>query len=460
MLTRYSFRQYILSSDWYKPQLKVLIACSGGIDSTVLLHLLSDIPNLGISIVHFNHQLRGAESDKDAEFVQELGSNHGVQVHMISEDIQAYAESNGLSLEEAGSLRRRTTFQTLMEDLDYDFIASGQHMDDQIETILMNIYLGTGLQGLTGISECAQNYIRPLLNHTRREILLYSEKHKLGYRTDGSNMDISFLRNNFRANVIPTLGNNIDERLRSTIEGIFRENQSLNQLVETSVEDIDIKGFRVDYAPKIALGLRGLPDYFSPIQKAIFDRAFQSISLMPQGISSKHFDALKSLFSDNSIGKEMQLPGSVTAFRDRGGITLFKRSDYQWSTGLLPDSGSVKYPFFQVEYTTSFLEDNVQDPAYFWDLDGLDSYIIRVAKSGDKMIVDTFGRALPVYQIMQSARVAPHLKEFYPIVEHQGKVIWVPGIRTAPSHMISEEIIRENRSKHCMKVEFQKGTFE
>ena len=460
MLTSTLFRQYCLSSDWYKPQLKVLVACSGGMDSTVLLHLLRDVPHIQIGIVHFDHQLRGAESDQDRGFVKQLGSDLGFQVYTISEDIQDYAKLNGLSLEEAGSVRRRSTFLALRDQLGYDYVASGQHLDDQIETILMNLYQGTGIQGLAGISERANSFIRPLLNYTSDEIQVFSDEHKLDYCTDRSNADISFLRNNIRANLIPGLSNDIDDRLRTAIEGIFREGQVINRLVETSVEDVDIKGFRADYAPKIALGLGELPDYFSPIQKAIFDRAFQSISLMPQGISSKHFHALKSLFSDNSIGKEVQLPASVTAVRDRGGITLFKPSDYQWSSTVLSGTSQVRFPFFQVDYTTSILEDHIQDPAYLWYMDALDSYKIRIAETGDRMIVDVSGRTISINQILQSAHVAPHLKTFYPIVERQGEIIWVPGIRTAPSAMVSEEIIKESRSKHCMKVEFQKGTFE
>ena len=460
MLTGTSFRISCRSSDWYQSKLKILVACSGGIDSTVLLHLLSHVPQIEIGIVHFDHQLRGVESDHDRGFVERLGSKYGFQVHMISEDISAYANLKNLSLEEAGSIRRRSTFLELADNLGYDYVASGQHMDDQIETILMNLYHGTGIQGLTGIGSIADRLIRPLLPYTRQEIEAYSKKHAVEYCQDQSNSDISFLRNNIRANLLPSLGADIAQSLRLVIQGIILESRAINQLVETSVEDIDIKGFRVDYAPKIGLGLRSLPDYFSPIQKAIFDRAFQSISLMPQGISSKHFDALKSMFNDDSIGKEIQLPASVTAFRDRGGITLFKRSDYLWSRGPLPKSGSVVYPFFQLEITTSILEDNIQDPAFLWDLGEIESYNIRAAKSGDKMRVDISGRTMPVYQIMQTARVAPHLKEFYPIIEHQGEVVWVPGIRTAPSHMISGKIIKENGLKHCMKVKFQKGTFE
>jgi tRNA(Ile)-lysidine synthetase-like protein len=460
MLTSNLFHQHCLSSEWYKHQLKILVACSGGVDSTVLLHLFNEIPEFSISIVHFDHQLRGVESTRDREFVQKLGANLGYEVHVISEDIRAYAQSNGLSLEEAGSLRRRLSFAQIKDELGYDLVATGQHFDDQIETILMNLYMGAGFQGLAGISERNDCFIRPLLFNTRREILAFSEAHDLEVCSDSSNSDISFLRNNLRANLIPVLSNENDERLRASIEGIFLEGQLLNRLVETSSEDIDINGFSTDYVSKIALGLGVLPDYFSPIQKAIFDRAFQSISLMPQGISSRHFDAMKSLFSDNSIGKEVQLPASVTAVRDRSDIVFFKRSDYYWSSTMLTDSNQTAFPFFRLKVTTSHIADHIRDPGYLWYTHALESYTIRPAEPGDKMIVHESGRSRSIYQILQSARVAPHLKAYYPVVELHDEIIWVPGIRTAPSAMISEKIIKANRSKHCVKIQFQEGTFE
>ena len=460
MLNNTTFRQNYQAADWYKSNLKVLVACSGGVDSTVLLHLLTEIHDLEISIVHFDHQLRGSESDSDREFIKRVGADLGYPVHVVTEDIEAYAKLNDMSLEEAGSVRRRSAFMNLLDQLSYDYVATGQHVDDQIETILMNIYQGSGIQGLSGISEWNGSFIRPLLGYTREEINDYSKTHQLEYRTDQSNADISFLRNNIRANVIPALNADIGHRLRTSLEGILREGQAINALIETSIEDIDIKGFRSDYVPKIALGLSELPDYFSPIQKAIFDRAFQLISLMPQGISSNHFNALKSLFRDDAIGKEIQLPTSVTAYRDRECITLFKRSDFQWSITPLSASVENKFPFFQFEFTTSLLDDHILDPAYLWVEQNPESYNTRVAEPGDKMVVNATGRSISVFKILQSSRVAPHLKEYYPIVERDGEIIWIPGIRTAHSALISEEVIKENRTKHCIKFQFQKGTFE
>ncbi len=460
MLNNTSFHEYCSSASWYRSGLKVLVACSGGADSTVLLHLLRKLPDIQISIVHFDHQLRGTDSDGDRIFVEELAQLLGHPVYVISENIGDLSSETGLSVEEVGSLRRRSTFISLKDELEYDFVATGQHLDDQIETVLIKLYQGSGIQGLSGISENKKGFIRPLLSFSQEEILAYATDLHLKYRTDASNSDISFLRNNIRANIIPELTENNDLDLRASIKSIIQAGQSLNGLIETSIEDVDIKEFSTYYAPKIALGMRNLPDYFSPIQKAIFDRAFQLISLMPQGISSNHFKALKSLFRDEAIGKEIQLPISVTACRDREGITLYKKINYTWSQGEISNTDRSKFPFFSFECISATLENHIQNPSYFWNLHDPEAYVVRHVESGDRIVVDASGRSISVNQVLQSARVAPFLKENFPVLEYQGEILWIPGIRTAYLAMVSETVVNENVKKHCIKVQFQKGTFE
>ncbi|MCF7825368.1 MAG: tRNA lysidine(34) synthetase TilS [Candidatus Marinimicrobia bacterium] len=460
MLNDTNFRQYCQSSTWYRPGLKVLVACSGGVDSTVLLHLLKSLPQIQISMVHFDHRLRGIDSDADRAFVEDMALRLGYPVHVISEDIGDYASQNGLSIEEAGSIRRRSQFLALKDQLGLHFVATGQNEDDQIETIFMNLYQGSGISGLMGISEYTNSFIRPILKYSRLEIMEYAENHKLQFRIDKSNSDTSFLRNNIRANFIPGLTQNNDHELKACIQSINQAAQALSDMIKTSIEDIDIKEFNTYSASKIALGMGEVPGYFSPIQKAIFDRAFQLISSRPQGISSSHFKALKSLLGDEAIGKEIHLPAAVTACRHRAGISLYKKSDYCWSRTQLSVSDVGKFPFFSIEYSSSNLEDHIQDPSYFWNVYPLEAYRLRVVEPGDSLVIDATGRSIAINQVLQSARVATYLKEYYPVLEHEGEIQWVPGIRTAFPALVSEKIPQEKELRHCMRVQFQEGTFE
>ncbi len=234
----------------------------------------------------------------------------------------------------------------------------------------------------------------------------------------------------------------------------------LNEKLKGSIDVVDNNDIRATKEQKISLGMGKLPDYFSPIQKMIFDRAFQTISLMPQGLSSNHFKALKSLYPQSAIGRYIQLPASVTVFRDRHQITFILGSAFEWESVPLSQLKKMTFPFFQFELSTLPIADHIENPNYFWYEHQLDQYQLRMAVQGDKMETDGNGRRTAISQILQEAHVAPHLKNYYPVLIYQKEIVWVPGIRTAPAGMISHSSIKENKVKHCIRVQFQEGTFE
>ena len=459
MLTQKIFQEHLGTLEWFKPNLKILVACSGGADSICLLHLLNNTPDIELSVIHFDHQLRGNASALDRDFVLNVSEELGIESHVLTENINRFAQVEGLSIEEAGSMRRRSAFERLRKKLKFDYVATGQHFNDQIETILLNLYLGSGIQGLSGIGYISKNIVRPLLPFTQEDILQYTSRNHLIYRTDETNTELAFLRNNMRAEVIPLLGAHNYHQLHKVVQRINEAAYSLNSFVTQSAESVDIEEFNDDYPSKLGLGLTQLPDYFSPIQKAIFDRAFQSISLKQQGISSEHFTGLRSLFPDIAVGSEYHLPGSIRAVRDRSKIMMFDQNDIEWSETHGDVICEARFPFFQLESKLESVKDRVKDPAYYWFAGDVRSCVIRPFQSGDKIITDD-GRTITVSQVLQAAKVAPHLKPFFPVMVNKDEIVWVPGIRTAKSAMVQEEIIEEEGLKHCIKVQFQKGTFE
>ena len=460
MLSRSTFQTHLLSTRWYTPGQRILCACSGGIDSTVMLRLLLELPETQVDIIHFNHQLRGVDSQADLEFVLQLGQQYQCPVHVVSENIREYAGQHKLSLEEAGSRRRRAAFQKTMADVGCEYIAIGQHVDDQLETILLNLYLGSGIKGLAGIAESQDYYVRPLMGFTRVEIEKYARQAGLNYRIDRSNSDIAILRNNIRAKLVPFLNKLHGPDWGTHLKAISQLGNQLQEKIESSavvVDNIDIRGHEVQ---NISLGLGKLADYFSPIQKVVFDRAFQAISCMPQGLSTKHFKALRSLLPKSAVAREIQLPDAVTATRNRNGITFIRRQDHEWDPILMTDLNQTLFPFFKLEYCALTIHERVKEPDTFWYNGNLDAYRLRQNVEGDKLEIQPSGKRISVRQILQEAHVAPYLKCVYPVLEHRGEIVWVPGIRTAVSAMVDMATCKENEVKHCFRVVFQEGTFE
>jgi len=455
-----TFSTDVLSASWYRPGCKILCACSGGVDSTVMFHLLQQIPDLEIRIIHFNHELRGEASISDKEFVQEMGDRYNIEVYQAAENIQTYASKHGLSVEEAGSHRRRTVFTEKLKEIKFDMIATGQHLDDQVETILMNLYQGTGVKGLTGIGKYQNQIIRPLLKYSRSEIMTYAEKHSLNYCRDMSNNDIAYLRNNIRAKLIPFLNNDEATDLPHLIQELTDQSVDLNNMLLRAVEHSDNKEDSAIPKRKISLGMDKLADYFSPIQKAIFDRAFQTISSKSQGLSESHFKALQTLLPEHSIGRAVQLPVEVLAYRDRRHIRFIIKADFEWEMVQMKHANDNSFPFFGFSFHELTLNPYVKSADYFWYTSPDDMYTFKMSDDGDKMCVDASGNTISVKQILQEAHVAPHLKQFYPVLVLDNEIVWVPGIRTSFSALVDVDHSEKSDVMQCIKVQIDEGTFE
>ena len=181
----------------------VICAVSGGADSVCMLHVLLSLRNtLGITVeaAHFNHQLRGEESDRDEAFVRTLCAELGVVLHVDNGDVRARAAKTHESVEEAARALRYAFFSSLP-----GLIATAHTQDDNLETVLLNLTRGTGLAGLCGIPPTRDSFIRPMLAVSRAEIEAYLAQNGLSHVTDSTNFLPDARRNRLRQSVIPLL---------------------------------------------------------------------------------------------------------------------------------------------------------------------------------------------------------------------------------------------------------------
>lgn len=192
-------RNHLLEKDG-----KYLVALSGGADSVTLLWVLHEL-RYQIEACHCNFQLRGAESDRDEQFCVQLCEQLGIPLHRIHFDTRLYAEIHKESIELAARNLRYRYFAQLKEDVEADGICVAHHQDDTVETVLINLIRGAGIQGLTGISAKNGDILRPLLCVDRKEILAYLEEKGQDYVTDSTNLVDDVVRNKIRLNIIPML---------------------------------------------------------------------------------------------------------------------------------------------------------------------------------------------------------------------------------------------------------------
>lgn len=198
-VSKYIHRHYLLKHDG-----RYIVALSGGADSVALLCIL-DALGMNISAAHCNFHLRGEESNRDEQFCVDLCQKMGIPLSRIHFDTQEYAQLHKVSIEMAARDLRYRYFAQLAKDLEADGICVAHHRDDNVETLLLNLLRGSGIDGLAGIAPQNGNILRPLLCISRQDILQYLKEKGQDYVTDSTNLEDDALRNKIRHHVIPLL---------------------------------------------------------------------------------------------------------------------------------------------------------------------------------------------------------------------------------------------------------------
>lgn len=292
----------------------VTCALSGGADSVALLHVLRALsPELGITLraAHFNHQLRGAESDEDEVFVRSLCERWSIPLTVGRGDVRALAETSTDSVEEAARRARYAFFDTLP-----GFVATAHTADDNLETLLINLLRGTSLAGLGGIPPKRGKLLRPMLGVSHQQVLAYLAEHDLPHREDGSNQDRRFLRNRLRLDAVPLLkaeNPRLLEQVQAMTSRLRADEALLSELADQALERAR-SGDGYDCA-----ALAALPDPL--LQRS----AIRLLSDLPDR-SAAHVEALCRLIRSENPSAQIDLPGGRAARRVYGLLLMDRAS--------------------------------------------------------------------------------------------------------------------------------------
>lgn len=227
------FEQYIKQQNLFNTKDKLLLAVSGGVDSVVLCELCRRA-GFDFFIAHCNFQLRAAESERDENFVRELGKKYAVEVFVKKFDTEKYAADNKCSIQVAARELRYAWFDEILNDVKNNFVSktgkqpatvvwllTAHHANDNIETLLLNFFKGTGISGLHGILPKQKNICRPLLFAKKETLLAFANENQLPFVEDSSNASNKYARNYFRNELIPGLQKvfpQVEENLLDNIE--------------------------------------------------------------------------------------------------------------------------------------------------------------------------------------------------------------------------------------------------
>jgi tRNA(Ile)-lysidine synthase len=330
------------------PGERIVVAVSGGPDSIALLQILSMLSNeYGIELIaaHINHGLRGVNSDEEERFTGLFSASLGIPFESKSADIKALSRERGNSVEETGREERYKFLTRVAQRYDAQKIAVGHHLHDHVETVLMNVMRGCGIEGLRGILPVRDGIIiRPLISSTRDEILSFLDIQGISYRNDGSNFDNVCLRNKIRNRLIPLLkvqyNPNIETSLAHLSEIAGQEDAYLQEVVDRALSRIEVDDVQ---GKKITLTIAPFLQLHEAIQRRIIKVLLERLAVPGKAIGYVHIKSILNLMRHASSGARMSLPGSIAIRREYGELVLVGNRSVDGVKARRSESGGLHY---------------------------------------------------------------------------------------------------------------------
>lgn len=300
----------------------VLLAVSGGADSMALADGVVQLVREGYCsayVLHVEHGLRGAEALADAELVRKFCEDKCVAFTCVHVDVNACAQSNKLSTEEAARKLRYAALEEKAEKLKADFILTAHHSDDQAETVLLKLLRGAGTEGLSGMQVCSGKILRPLLHLTREHLENYCALQNINYCYDSSNDDLHYTRNKIRRELLPYLEKNFNPAIKKAVvqsAGILQEDDAcLNQMAQEKFQALANCS-----EAGVILNVRKWEEVSAALRKRILRQAYFLAGGKELGY--RHTEALDVLCLRKTSGKYLQLPQKMQASYERGSLTI------------------------------------------------------------------------------------------------------------------------------------------
>ena len=406
----------------FEPGDRVICAVSGGADSMALLWCLKSLEeSLGITVsaAHFNHQLRGEESDRDEAYVREFCEARQLPCFFGAGDVRAYAAQTGRSLEDAA---RQMRYEFLLS-LPGEKIATAHTAEDNTETVLLHLLRGSGLRGLCGIPVKRGKIVRPLLSVTKRELTEELTAAGISWREDSTNAEDNCLRNRLRHRVVPLLKEetpDLARRLTVQSELLRQEDAYLDEQAAACVQPEE-DGFLI----------RPLLDAHPVLRR----RALRQIlrSYLPQDVSLAHIAAVEALLTNPSPSAQLSLPGGLLVRKCYHRLTVSPRPEKTFPETPVQTPGVTQIRELGLEITCEFiktLEKTVNSPFLFaLKCDKIDDgqLCLRPRREGDRLCLGN-GHSRTLKKLMIDLKIPRYRRKEMAVLAWGERVLAVVGI--------------------------------
>ena len=407
-----------------------LALVSGGPDSVALLRVLVEL-RTGPTVLHLNHGLRGRESLEDAEFVEDLCRRLNVPC-----EVRRLVLAEDSNFQERARIERYGVAEELADELGLKSIATGHTADDVAETVLMNLARGAGLRGLAGIPPVRGRFVRPLIHHTRTEVLEYLDSLGQQYHTDKTNLTGKYARNRIRHEVLPVL-----EELYAGARGNVARTASLLREDLGALENVAGRAIRRRRSEVIlfAEDLTALP---LAIRRYVVRQAYSELMPGTTSLESSHLEAVLGLLEGGEGTRTLDLPGGVVvAGRTTGELALYRAEPPELDEVGLREGGFV-FGGWEIEVLedAKFDAGDAARPAVAYLDAARGPYRVRMPREGDSIRPLGLDGSKKVLRAMMDRGVPKDLRRRTPVVvDEGGSVAWVFEGELDEDHKVGEK---------------------
>lgn len=407
----------------------IICGVSGGADSIamlIILNKLSKYLNINVEVAHFNHCIRGEESDRDAKFVEDYCKDNNITYHYGYGDVIGYAKEHGLGTEEAARILRYEFLEGIKPSQDTK-VATAHHADDNLETVIMKIIRGTGINGLCGIPPKRGSIIRPLLCLTRDEIMEYLDKNGVEHVEDSTNASDDYLRNRIRHNVLPILREENPDVSVNTVNMCYllkRDNTTLEKWANDIVDKATIK----------------LHTYNANVIKELSDGNVEHCihAIMKrenlEEFSQTNVISIAKLIYCNKVYEGVKCKNGVMVVLDHGELIIYDKKSYEESkcqdkvhlelnSEIVFNGYKIRYEEYEGEIPADFDKKH----EFYIDSDKTDGQlVVRTRENGDKLVLNAGTKTLG--KIFTERKIPYYIREKLPVISDDKGVVAVCDI--------------------------------
>ena len=435
---------------------KILVSFSGGPDSTALLYNLNKLKKelkINLTACYINHNIRPKAAKNEIKFCRDFCNKFNIPFIIAEADIPKYAKEQKLSIEEAGRNFRKTILQKIARDNNCNKIALGHHLDDTIETILFRLFRGTGPGGLGPIKPISNQFIRPLFNIPKSDIVTFLKKNKINYMLDRSNLESDFSRNYIRNKIIPVIEKHFGQKYKSSIENfikiILAEDNFLGDISAREAKKV----CSITPGGKIVVDLNKFGAYDISIRRRMVKLLIEKMKRIP---GAGNFEQIKRVIElSQGRMKASDLDLNLRVVRDKENL-IFLKPYFKLERKSLKVPGTTKLP--EIKATIKIKEILSGEISYKKQKNGFKINIdkelifpplqISGIKPGDKFKPLGLGGTKKVGDYLTDKKCPRHIRDEIPVIRDKKGIIWLVG------YEISDRVKINNKIKKVLEIEF------